>query len=49
MPRIPLSGERKPQKEVRGGNDRKEGEIQETEEEEEERGGGWGRGVGGGD
>lgn len=34
MPCIPLSGQRKPQREGRGGNDRNGREIQETEEEE---------------
>lgn len=32
MPRIPLSGQRKPQTEGRGGNERNEREIQEMEE-----------------
>lgn len=37
MPCIPLSGQRKPQKEGRGGNGRNEREIQETVEGEEEK------------
>lgn len=44
IPCIPLSGQRKPQKEGRGGNGRNEREIQETVEGEEEKKykGGWG-------